>query len=172
MVTACVSLIAAFSCLVMSVTFAALYAKVSRRKADLLFALLSLCLALTLWGVFMEWLIMSGSAMSRQGANPREVIFWWRMKYVSVLFAPLFFHFVSEVLEAPVRHIVLVLGYLVGAVFVSFGWTDLVLRMPPRVGEVPTQGPLMPLGIPLFVLMGAGCWKPGTRFPTQATGRI
>lgn len=72
-----VPLVAALLCGEVSIAFAALYAKVSRRKADLLFSVVSLCLAWMTWASFRY----DGTVA------PSDCLFWLRMQYVGAVAA-------------------------------------------------------------------------------------
>lgn len=149
-----VPLIAAMLCLEVSIIFAVLYAKVSRRKADLLFSVVSLCLAWMTWASFKY----DGTVA------PFDCLFWLRMQYVGAVAAVVVFvHFVSVIVNQPMRPAGLVLTYLIGAALIAFTCSDLFLCLPSGRYDIhhfatECQGPLFPLFAPLLIVGAFVAW--------------
>lgn len=157
-----VTLIAAFSCLEVSIIFAVLCVKVSRRKSDLLFSMLSLCFAWTL----------GCHLMFEQATEPRSLLFWLRMIYVGRFAAlSVLLHFVSLTRQRPLHPILLGLNYVLGAVLSAVACTAVFFRLPSAAGEVSpasfaaqAHGPLYLL-FPLMLLLILGAWLKLMRAP-------
>jgi signal transduction histidine kinase len=149
-----VPLVAALLCLEVTIAFAVLYVKVSRRKADLLFSVVSLCLAWMTWASFKY----NGTSA------PSDCLFWLRMQYVGAGAAvTVFVHFVSVVVNQPMRPVGVVLTYFIGSVLIVFTGSDLFLRLPSGRYDLhhfvtECQGPLFPLFAPLLIMGAFVAW--------------
>lgn len=145
-------LIAVVSCLEVALTFAILYVRVSRRKADLLFSLLSVCLGWMSWSVLMK-------AQAHTGG---EALFYLRMQYVGAFAATVVFvHFVWLAVQEPVHFSAIILTYVLGAICAAMACTDFFLRLPAQDAHFLTgsaTGPLFPFLAPLLILGAAGGW--------------
>lgn len=147
------SLIAALLCAQVSGLFLWLSLRISRRRSDLLFSLLSGALA---WIMFSQWLM-------DYSKTPSGVLFWMRMAYSGVFAAiVLFFHFVPVLIHRPLPPFALYAQYGAGAVLVGLVWTEGFFRLPAGVvtaesgfaGQV--RGPLYPalFGVLFVALLG------------------
>lgn len=148
------SLLTTLLCLEIALIFIALYLKISHRLVDLLFALLSLCLA---WMMFSQFMFEKLTA-------PLPTLFWLRMTYTGAFAAAVvLFHFVSAVLRQPMRFPWLFLNYLVGALLIALVWTEWFFRLPAEAtfagpgfaGQV--RGPLYSLTV-LVLLLALAAW--------------
>lgn len=144
----------ALFCLEMCVAFALLFVKISRRRANLLFSLLSLALA---WMLTAEVQFNPCDPMLQAPAK----LFWLRMQYVGAYLAvALFFDFVSEVVNEPMRRVPLALNYFLGLWLAGVACTSLFLSLPagPKALRndtdfiVAAQGPAYPLFMIVLVL--------------------
>ncbi|MBI3923078.1 MAG: hypothetical protein HY318_16780 [Armatimonadetes bacterium] len=145
-------LIAAGSCLEVALIFAILYVRVSRRKADLLFSLLSVCLGWMSWSVLMKAQALTGG----------EALFYLRMQYVGAFAATVVFvHFVWLAVREPVHFSAIVLTYALGIICAVMACTDYFLRLPAEDAHFLTgsaTGPLFPFLAPLLIFGAAGGW--------------
>jgi len=142
---------AAFSCLEVAIVFAVLYRQVSRRRADLVFSGLSLCVAAMLTCDFLYSVI--------EGASRRLV--WLRAEHcVAILTVAVFLHFVSVVAGKALPRPVLALNYALGLTLAAVPWSDLYLSLPSKVEEGASftsqaRGPLWPL---FYVVLALAVW--------------
>lgn len=133
--------LSAMMCLQVGVVFAWLYAKMSKREADLRFSLLSLSLFAMLVGEFFFVVVESPSAL----------LFWFREQHFWAFLATVtFLHFVSVVLERPLTRTQLRWLYGIGAGSMIACWLPSYAHLPadswtPAVSSFPyaSVGPLI-----------------------------
>jgi signal transduction histidine kinase len=147
-----IGFIAVISCLEVGVVFVIIYARITRRNAELLFSVLALCLGGMCWAGLME-AVSDNRVLALQ---------YLRLQYVCGFAATTFFiHFVWQAVREPVHCSVVILTYLLGICCAVFASSDLFLRLPP--GELPlraadARGPLFALFAPLLILGATAAW--------------
>ena len=156
---------AALSCLEVAIVFAVLYRQASRRRADLVFSGLSLCLAAMLTCDFLYAVT--------EGTSRRLV--WLRAEHcVAFLTAAVFLHFVSVVAGRALPRPVLALNYALGLALAAVPWSDLYLHLPIRIEAAVSltsqaRGPLWPLFYLMLLVALLGWVRMAAAFHRRGT---
>lgn len=165
----------ALFCLATAAVFVMLYCRIGRRKADLVFSGLALCLGV----------MLGCELMHAQATTTGDMLFWTRIQYMGAFMgAAVFVHFVSVLTEEPLRRSVLVLDYLAGVALSAIAFTDAFIRLPPALDPAvsfasQTRGPLWPLLFAALLLvliawvrMLHGVWRRREGMRDRVTGNV